>query len=279
MDPLSGGPVVDMNHISISIKEARAPPCSQIENANHNTQTEKGEQNRNGGLRTEVEWVVTEDNSLLQFPPRSFSCDGVDDCYEAEPIDVVLPNFDSEKIQAECAADSVVSKESLYQINENASGWLQILVGSGKVGLLEGEAAGADKGDEQEIMAVEELNSEKGAELRNETTVVTTPVMEDEYDEVNQNDTVVSEEIGAPEEDDSYFEATVLRKVWSTGGIDFYNSDEEEVLTKLADRKSVGKGCVDLRQKKQKQGRKAPCLEGRSLATRTLSLASKTKLK
>ncbi|MED6159978.1 hypothetical protein PIB30_047214 [Stylosanthes scabra] len=57
------------------------------------------------------------------------------------------------------------------------------------------------------------------------------------------------------------------------------SGEEEEVLTRLAERKIVGKGRVDLRQKKQKQGRKSPCLEGRTLATRTLRLASKTKLK
>ncbi|MED6124515.1 hypothetical protein PIB30_059617 [Stylosanthes scabra] len=96
----------------------------------------------------------------------------------------------------------------------------------------------------------------------------------EQWGEEDEND-----DIEASCEEDNFFEVVEARKVWDKGGISFYRSDEEEVLAKLSERKIVGKKRADLLQKKQKQGRKAPCLQGRTLATRKLRLISKTKLK
>ncbi|MED6225321.1 hypothetical protein PIB30_092623, partial [Stylosanthes scabra] len=74
-------------------------------------------------------------------------------------------------------------------------------------------------------------------------------------------------------------EETESKKVWSKGRIEFNSSDEEEVLVRLIDRKQDGKRRVDLRPKNQPYGRKPPCIEGRTLATRTLRLGEKSKLR
>ncbi|MED6143031.1 hypothetical protein PIB30_002853 [Stylosanthes scabra] len=80
------------------------------------------------------------------------------------------------------------------------------------------------------------------------------------------------------EEEDSV-EAGEARSVWNRSGIGFESSDEEEILERLVRRKIEGKRRPDLRPKSTKQGRKPPCIQGRTLATRKLSLGSKPKTK
>ncbi|MED6146738.1 hypothetical protein PIB30_037461 [Stylosanthes scabra] len=81
-------------------------------------------------------------------------------------------------------------------------------------------------------------------------------------------------EKGEVEEEDIVAEATEYKRIWSRGGISFDSNDEEEVLERLE-----GKKRVDMRPKKQRNGRKPPCIQGRTLATRTLRLGAKFKLK
>ncbi|MED6180016.1 hypothetical protein PIB30_006506 [Stylosanthes scabra] len=65
-------------------------------------------------------------------------------------------------------------------------------------------------------------------------------------------------------------EAEEAKKVWSESGLSFYSNNEEEVLNRVADKKLVCKKRGELRQKRQRQGKKIPFIEGKTLSTRTL---------
>ncbi|MED6199047.1 hypothetical protein PIB30_072281 [Stylosanthes scabra] len=65
-------------------------------------------------------------------------------------------------------------------------------------------------------------------------------------------------------------EASESKQIWARGGIFFDSSEEGEVIAKLLDCKGEGKKKIELRQRKQHQGRRPPCIQGRTLATRTL---------
>ncbi|MED6134646.1 hypothetical protein PIB30_038927 [Stylosanthes scabra] len=71
-------------------------------------------------------------------------------------------------------------------------------------------------------------------------------------------------------DDDVSAEAAVAKRVWSTGGISFGSSDEDEIAARLTNRRKGGKH----RAKNQKQARKPNCLQGRTLATRSLRSGS-----
>ncbi|MED6145841.1 hypothetical protein PIB30_028947 [Stylosanthes scabra] len=74
-------------------------------------------------------------------------------------------------------------------------------------------------------------------------------------------------------EEDNSLEVVVAKGVWDKGGIFFDSSDEEEVVTRFTGRKVQGRK----RSKKFIQTRNLPCIEGRTLATRKLRLATKSK--
>ncbi|MED6145301.1 hypothetical protein PIB30_023883 [Stylosanthes scabra] len=66
------------------------------------------------------------------------------------------------------------------------------------------------------------------------------------------------------DEEDSA-EVNVARELWSSGGLSFVSSDEEEIVDRLTNRKGGGdKG----RSKKFRRLRKPPSIQGRALATR-----------
>ncbi|MED6176434.1 hypothetical protein PIB30_088185, partial [Stylosanthes scabra] len=73
-----------------------------------------------------------------------------------------------------------------------------------------------------------------------------------------------------PIEEDSLVEVEAARTIWKRGGLSFDSSDEEEVTTKLVRRKIECKKRADLRLKLSHQGKKSPCIQGRTLATRKL---------
>ncbi|MED6148308.1 hypothetical protein PIB30_051931 [Stylosanthes scabra] len=81
------------------------------------------------------------------------------------------------------------------------------------------------------------------------------------------------------EEEDNKIEAARTKEIWGRGGLFFDSSDEQEVRSKLSKQKLEGNKRADLRPKVQRQGRKAPCIQGRSLATRKLMSSTKPKLK
>ncbi|MED6164117.1 hypothetical protein PIB30_086644 [Stylosanthes scabra] len=66
-------------------------------------------------------------------------------------------------------------------------------------------------------------------------------------------------------DNEEVIEAYESKKLWDRSGLFIDSSEEEQVLDKLADRKSEKQ-----KQKKQNQGRRIPCLQGRTLATRKL---------
>ncbi|MED6217550.1 hypothetical protein PIB30_018760 [Stylosanthes scabra] len=72
-------------------------------------------------------------------------------------------------------------------------------------------------------------------------------------------------------DEDLSTEVVVAREVWNLGGLSFGSSDEEEVLGRLTNRRRGGKKY----SKSQKQSWNPTCLQGRTLATRTLRSGSK----
>ncbi|MED6140358.1 hypothetical protein PIB30_092383 [Stylosanthes scabra] len=78
----------------------------------------------------------------------------------------------------------------------------------------------------------------------------------------------LSEELS---DDDVSVEVAAARGVWIMGGVSFGSSDEEEVVTRMTNRRKGWKS----RTKHQKQSLKPNYLEGRTLATRSLKLGSK----
>ncbi|MED6180017.1 hypothetical protein PIB30_006507 [Stylosanthes scabra] len=173
-----------------------------------------------------------------------------------------------------------VSDESLYRIHEDASGWLLFDHGASTGHLSEVDDSIAKPavrcpevpnviGGTSAFPVIANLNTAEQGPISDEG--VTTAEGSDGLFDLgvrHRDDELVNFE----ELDDKVGQIEVIetRKVWDKGGISFYNSDEEDVLTRLAERKIVGKGQVDLRPKKQKHRRKDPCLEGRTLTTRTL---------
>ncbi|MED6111595.1 hypothetical protein PIB30_053659 [Stylosanthes scabra] len=89
-------------------------------------------------------------------------------------------------------------------------------------------------------------------------------------------DSYHSEELS---DEDSFFETTESKGVWDRGGLLFDSSEEEEVRARLIKGRPDGKKRADLSPIKQGQSRKAPCIQGKTLATRTLRLGPKHKLK
>ncbi|MED6204968.1 hypothetical protein PIB30_013735 [Stylosanthes scabra] len=65
-------------------------------------------------------------------------------------------------------------------------------------------------------------------------------------------------------------EAAESKRLWDRTGIFFDSSEEEDVVEKLVNRKLKKKERAELRQRKQSQGRKVPCIQGKTLATRML---------
>ncbi|MED6210122.1 hypothetical protein PIB30_061118 [Stylosanthes scabra] len=61
-------------------------------------------------------------------------------------------------------------------------------------------------------------------------------------------------------EEDNSIEVAEVKDSWHRGGLTFESSDEDESLARLVERKIEGKKRSNLRPKKQKQGRKPPCI-------------------
>ncbi|MED6163287.1 hypothetical protein PIB30_078404, partial [Stylosanthes scabra] len=66
-------------------------------------------------------------------------------------------------------------------------------------------------------------------------------------------------------------EVEASKEVWAKGGVSFNESDDEKILARLIGRKIMKKEGASLKPRRQKV-RRAPCLERRTLTTRTLSL-------
>ncbi|MED6108830.1 hypothetical protein PIB30_027922 [Stylosanthes scabra] len=81
-------------------------------------------------------------------------------------------------------------------------------------------------------------------------------------------------------EEENSTEVYAAKEVWGRGGLAFDSSKEEELRSKLfRQRKLDGKRRTDLRPKEQRQTKKAPCIQERTLATRKLMSGTKPKLK
>ncbi|MED6200187.1 hypothetical protein PIB30_082633 [Stylosanthes scabra] len=210
-------------------------------------------------------------HSLPKFQNHrgSYKCVVEGGCETAVSIAVVLPT-DPNRREEERSVENQWSEESLYLINECASGWR----------LLKEVARASKKYSEGECEEYSVCNDEDQNPVQCGDCLVSAAgvcVSTAGANEQDRDDLV--DDIKESEEEGRRADLTVTKKVWDKCGVTFYNSEEEEVITRLAERKIVGKGRIDLRQKKQKQGRRAPCLEGRILATRTLRVASKSKSK
>ncbi|MED6151898.1 hypothetical protein PIB30_086755 [Stylosanthes scabra] len=84
---------------------------------------------------------------------------------------------------------------------------------------------------------------------------------------------------GGSEDDDSIEEVVESKGLWKRSGLFFYSSDDDEVLVRLFnyDLDSVKRAIK--KSKKQKQGRKPPNIQGRTLATKRLLSGAKQKLR
>ncbi|MED6164649.1 hypothetical protein PIB30_092245 [Stylosanthes scabra] len=158
-------------------------------------------------------------------------------------------------------SDKEESDKSLYRINEEANGWLmvrhdayaeQVLEQDGSIAepvlrCPEGTNIAAEKGA---LLANDNLNSAERSPsdvdgvVADESSNGSSVVGGQHIDNVDAKDV-------ESEDEDGHVEASET-KVWDKGGISFYSSDEEEVLARLAERKIVGKGRIDLRPRKQK---------------------------
>ncbi|MED6106920.1 hypothetical protein PIB30_009221 [Stylosanthes scabra] len=76
--------------------------------------------------------------------------------------------------------------------------------------------------------------------------------------------------------EEDLIEANNTKAVCARGGVHFDRSDDEEVLARLVGQKVERKKGAELRPRRP-WNRKPPCLEGRTLTTRTLRLVSKPK--
>ncbi|MED6125778.1 hypothetical protein PIB30_071906 [Stylosanthes scabra] len=87
---------------------------------------------------------------------------------------------------------------------------------------------------------------------------------------------VMSDDIS---DDDSLREATESKGLWKRSGLLFDNSDDDEVLVRLFNCDPDNVKRATKKAKKQKQGRKPPNIQGRSLETRKLRSGTKLKLR
>ncbi|MED6131264.1 hypothetical protein PIB30_008304 [Stylosanthes scabra] len=79
------------------------------------------------------------------------------------------------------------------------------------------------------------------------------------------------EAINASIEEDNSAEFFASKETWHQAGLDFDSSDDEKLRAKLfRQKKFEGKKMADLRPKDQRQGKRPPCIQGRTLATRKL---------
>ncbi|MED6146295.1 hypothetical protein PIB30_033215 [Stylosanthes scabra] len=223
---------------------------------------------------------------------------------------------DSVREGKELACDSAVgdtghSGESLYRINYEALQWERSSVNFSGVDVTVNEQSGAEvnqkcggvEGEDEDeeysddtLYLINEANVDNfiNGELLEERALplVGGAVNEDDEFESAAPNTVDLADLGEEGEDideiENYEEDNCLtdakdadeaKKVWSKVGLSFYSSNEEEVLNRVAEKKLVSKKRGEMKQKRQKQGRKISCIEGRTLATRTLRLVSKSKLK
>ncbi|MED6121747.1 hypothetical protein PIB30_033090 [Stylosanthes scabra] len=228
-------------------------------------------------------------NPIVTISSHSNHLLPVDVCEEAVPIVVVLPAESKKELGVNQGSDREENDELLYQINEEANGWLMVRHGAYAEQVLEEDGSVAEpvlrcpKGtniaaEKGALLAKDNLNSTKRSPSGVDGVVVDESSNGSSVVGGQHIDIVDAKDVES-EDEDGRVEASETKKVWDKEGISFYSSDEEEVLARLAERKIIGKWRIDLRPRKQKQGRKVPCLEGKTITTRTLRLASKIKLK
>ncbi|MED6119136.1 hypothetical protein PIB30_008944 [Stylosanthes scabra] len=150
------------------------------------------------------------------------------------------------------------SDETLYLINEEN-------VGNFMNGELLKESSLPQRED-----AIDEVDDESVSAVPN------TNDLTDLCEEGN----IDSEEWESVEEDDNSAEILVAKEIRCRAGLFIGSSEEEEIHSKLVRQKKVeGKRRPDLRPKEQRQGKKPPCIQGRSFATRKLMSGTKPKLR
>ncbi|MED6204057.1 hypothetical protein PIB30_005455 [Stylosanthes scabra] len=153
---------------------------------------------------------------------------------------------------------STDSDETLYRINKDV----------GYTEWLEGGVAGLYGEDAKLYRENAEVNGgyqdqwedgQNGSLLRGKSAV---------GDSFRQINSVEEEsELEEPWDNEDVIEAFESKKLWNKSGLLFDSSEEEQVLNKCSDRKEEKS-----KQRKLRHGRKPPCLQGRSLATRKLRL-------
>ncbi|MED6160567.1 hypothetical protein PIB30_052622 [Stylosanthes scabra] len=95
-----------------------------------------------------------------------------------------------------------------------------------------------------------------------------------------ESEGAVGEEWDSIEDDDSFAEIIAAKEIWCRAGLFIGSSEEEEIHSKLVRQKKVeGKRRPDFKPKEQRQGKKPPCIHGRSFATRKLMSGTKPKLR
>ncbi|MED6176200.1 hypothetical protein PIB30_085784 [Stylosanthes scabra] len=185
----------------------------------------------------------------------------VDVCEEAVPIVVVLLAESKKQLGVNQGSDKEESDESLYQINKEANGWLLVRHDAYTEHVLEDDGSIAEPGA---LLENDKLNSAEHSPSGVEGVVAAESSNGSSVFGGQHLDNVDAKDVES-EDEDGRVEALETKKVFDKGGISFYSSDKEEVLTRLAERIIVGKGRIDLRPRKQKQGRKVPCLEAEPL--------------
>ncbi|MED6219979.1 hypothetical protein PIB30_040772 [Stylosanthes scabra] len=131
-----------------------------------------------------------------------------------------------------------------------------------------------------------EVNSANSAYLSDETLYRINSNFENEQRRVEgensefESEGAVGEEWDPVEDEDSSAEIIAAKEIWCRAGLFIGSSEEEEIHSKLVRQKKVeGKRQPNLRPEEQRQGKKPPCIQGRSFATRKLMSGTKPKLR
>ncbi|MED6111599.1 hypothetical protein PIB30_053663 [Stylosanthes scabra] len=192
----------------------------------------------------------------------------------------------TEKGSSAIDGEETASDETRYKINEQA--FKSAREGRGFTDSIDAEFSSALKGGSKPLgEELQERPDESDAGVAIPDSVdtcvnfhdvghgdpdLTRPVVDesraiDDNEHSGQTDSLCDE---ISDEDDSE-EVEVTREIWSSGGVSFVSSDEEELVDRLTNRRKGGRN----RSKKQRQYWKPNCIKGRTLATRTLKSCSR----
>ncbi|MED6148185.1 hypothetical protein PIB30_050753 [Stylosanthes scabra] len=284
--PQGFGPCSDFKHVHRM--DARVLDDTQIESEARIGEGEKENFVLCTGVRVEVSGLEggRAEDSVSESPViegvglvlPAVGCVRVDDSISVSPFNKKAPEIDGVSTDADSETEEEWSDERLYQINRAAAtGNLPCRGDKVSVNVVDGITGKIGRIDSGCVSAREDVNAEEEIKHSGEKLYLINNNMVERgqisADLVGRGaEKTLNDEDAVSWEEEILAEATESKRVWAKGGISFDSSDEEEVLARLMDRKLDGKKRVDLRPKKQRQLRKPLCIQGRTLATRTLRI-------